>query len=394
MISVNEISYWIAVSNLHRWGYEKINRLVIEVLHKNKIEWKEFFSKSEFEWKNNFNLSDKEISSLKDAKKELPNYSFLAEDLLSQGFEIIPVTSSEYSGTLKENLKAKFSPPVLYIKGNKQILQEDSVAVVGSRNASGISLQFTDNIASLASEKFKVVVSGFAKGVDKYALECSLKYKGQSIIVLPQGIMTFSSGIKKYYEQIVEGNVLVLSVFHPKVSWSVGLAMARNPIIYGLAKDIYVAQSNDHGGTWEGVLAGLKAGRKIYVRAADESENNANKELIEKGCTPVDMSGNEIVKEELTTKEPAESYSFETAEQTPKEKILQLFKNENDFLSAKEIKEKLNLDLSTLKLSALLRKSGKYEQKKGSPIKFRLKTVESTQGSLFDEDKIPEMKLK
>ena len=107
MISVNEISYWIAVSNLHRWGYEKINRLVIEVLHKNKIEWKEFFSKSEFEWKNNFNLSDKEISSLKDAKKELPNYSFLAEDLLSQGFGIIPVISSEYSGTLKENLKAR-----------------------------------------------------------------------------------------------------------------------------------------------------------------------------------------------------------------------------------------------------------------------------------------------
>ncbi len=44
--------------------------------------------------------------------------------------------------------------------------------------------------------------------------------------------------LKKYYKQLVEGDVLVLSTFHPKAPWRVELAMARNPIIYGLADEI------------------------------------------------------------------------------------------------------------------------------------------------------------
>lgn len=95
-------------------------------------------------------------------------------------------------------------------------------------------MQFTDNVAKKASSEHKVVVSGFARGVDKQALDSAMKHKGQSIIVLPQGITTFASGMKKYYKQIIEGNVLVLSTFHPKSPWAVDLAMARNSIIYGL----------------------------------------------------------------------------------------------------------------------------------------------------------------
>ena len=87
------------------------------------------------------------------------------------------------------------------LKGNKKIMQEQSIAIVGSRAASEIALNFTGNIAKNASKDYKVVVSGFAKGVDKQALDSAIKYKGQSIIVLPQGIMTFSSGFKKYYKQ-------------------------------------------------------------------------------------------------------------------------------------------------------------------------------------------------
>jgi hypothetical protein len=62
-----------------------------------------------------------------------------------------------------------------------------------------------------ASKDYKVVVSGFAKGVDKQALDSAIKYNGQSIIGLPQGIATFQSGFKKYYKQIIEGDVLAIT---------------------------------------------------------------------------------------------------------------------------------------------------------------------------------------
>jgi len=213
--------------------------------------------------------------------------------MLNEGYEVIPVTSPEYPATLKDNLKSQ-APVVIYIKGNKQILKEQSVAIVGSRSASDIALAFTDNIANLASQEYKVVVSGFAKGVDKQALDSALKYKGQSIIVLPQGIMTFGTGFKTYYRQVVDGDLLVLSTFHPKAPWKVELAMAKNPIIYGLASEIYVAESNEKGGTWYGVVDGLKKGRKIYVRKPEENEKNANEKLLGMGAIPVNFDGKAI----------------------------------------------------------------------------------------------------
>ena len=245
---MKDTPYWIALAHLPKWGNSRINSLIIKFHHENRISVEDFFHLSEADWRVQYLLDEKQIIDLRKAKSELPNIAFLAESLLSQGYEILPITSPEYSKTLKGNLKATHSPSVLYVKGNKNILNEQSIAIVGSRDASEISLRFTDNIAKLASQQFKVVVSGFAKGVDKQALDSAIKYKGQSIIVLPQGIMTFGSGFKNYYKQIIDGDVLVLSTFYPKAPWKAELAMARNPIIYGLANEIYVAESSDKGG--------------------------------------------------------------------------------------------------------------------------------------------------
>jgi DNA processing protein len=285
-----EIPYWLSLANIPKWGPIKTMSLIIRFHHERQITLEDFFHLPEAQWRNDFNLNPQEINDLNLAKSELPNYAFLAESLLNEGYEVIPVISTGYSKTLKENLKTQ-APVVLYIKGNKEILLENSIAIVGSRSASAIALQFTDNVAKTASEQYKVIVSGFAKGVDKQALDAAIGFKGQSIIVLPQGIMTFDSGFKKYYKQIIDGDVLVLSTFHPKAHWKVELAMARNPIIYGLASEIFVAESNDKGGTWSGVVDGLKKNRRIFVRKPENNEKNANNLLIEKGAIPVDLNG-------------------------------------------------------------------------------------------------------
>ena len=281
-----ELTYWVAlVHTLKIWTSRK-NEIIAHCFRQGKTI-ADFFESNSFL---GLELNPQEFDLLQQTKSELPNYAFMVEELLDQGYDIIPITSKEYSPTLKANLKYN-SPIVLYTKGNKQILQEKSIAIVGSRNANETSLAFTDNVAKKASSEYKVVVSGFAKGVDKQALDSALTYKGQSIIVLPQGIATFASGMKKYYKQIIEGDVLVLSIFHPKSPWSVELAMARNSIIYGLASEIYVAQSDDKGGTWSGVCEGLKKGRMIYVRKPSDKEKCANNTLIGMGANPVDVEG-------------------------------------------------------------------------------------------------------
>jgi len=379
-----EATYWIALAHLPRWGHLKINNLIIKFFHENKISVEEFFQLNENDWKNQYQLDEKQVSDLKQAKSELASNAFLAESYFSQGFEIIPITSPEYSKTLKSNLKATHAPAVLYVKGNKKILEEKSIAIVGSRDASEIALKFTDNIAKLASKEFKVVVSGFAKGVDKQALDSAINYKGQSVIVLPQGIMTFSSGFKNYYKQIIDGDVLVLSTFFPKSPWRAELAMARNPIIYGLADEIYVAESAEKGGTWSGVLDGLRKGRKIYVRKPEPTEKNANNILIQKGAVPVDFNGIELSKiYEIATEGQISVVQEPTNSESMDEKVRAIFNGRP--LSSKEILTKLNLTWTTQKLNSYLKKLDFVEVIKEKKTNlYKLKgTEETAQTTLF-----------
>lgn len=378
MIAINEIAYWIALAHLPQWRHEKINALIIKIIHEEKIGLGDFFNSSAVDWSQKYQLSDKDISDLQNTQKELPNYSFLAEDLLGQGYKVISINSPMYSQTLKENLKAKYAPPILYIKGNERIMQENSVAIIGSRDASQTALQFADNVAKLASKEYKVVVSGFAKGVDKQALDSAIKYRGQSIIVLPQGIMTFASGFKRYYKQIVDGDVLILSTFFPKATWSTQLAMARNPIIFGLAKEIYVAESRTKGGTWAGVIDGLRRGRKIFVRIPEPSEKNANKLLLERGAIPVDLNGCLIphMHKEIEVKPPIVEEQAEIIEN----KIYNILRSVE--LTSKEIVQKAQIDCTPAKLTHYLKTLKDIEVINKKPLKFRLKNG-MTQTRLF-----------
>ncbi|MFN5307922.1 MAG: DNA-processing protein DprA [Candidatus Kapaibacterium sp.] len=379
-----EATYWIALAHLPRWGHLKINNLIIKFFHENKISIEEFFQLNENSWRDQYQLDEKQISDLRQAKYELAINAFLAESFFSQGYEIIPITSPEYSKTLKANLKTAHAPAVLYVKGNKKILEEKSIAIVGSRDASENALKFTDNIAKLASKEFKVIVSGFAKGVDKQALDSAINYKGQSIIVLPQGIMTFSSGFKNYYKQIIDGDVLVLSTFFPKAPWKAELAMARNPIIYGLADEIYVAESAEKGGTWSGVDDGLRKGRTIFVRKSEPSEKNANNLLIRKGAIPVDFNGIELTKNYDTTNIEKLLVVQELSENESLEAKIRSVINGRP-LSAKELLTKLNLTWTTQKLNTYLKKLDFVEVvKENKKNLYKLKgTSHMTQATLF-----------
>lgn len=378
-----ELTYWVALAHTPKMRTARKNEIIAYCFQREKTIV-DFFSSDQFL---GMSLTPQEAVLLQQTKSELANYAFMVEELLDQGFDIIPVTSQEYSPTLKSNLKYS-SPIVLYTKGNKQILHEKSIAIVGSRNANDNSLKFTDNVAKKASIEYKVVVSGFAKGVDKQALDSALAYKGQSIIVLPQGITTFSSGIKKYYKQIVGGDVLVLSTFHPKLPWSVDLAMARNSIIYGLASEIYAAQSDDKGGTWSGVTEGLKKGRKVYVRVPEKKEKCANKILISMGAAPVDIEGNDAYIIQSIRKKDVElnfTVTLPSVNDSSIEDRIYDFLSKGTY-SSKQIIDGLNLsNYSIQKMSSILSKMKNINKiKEGKSTKYSLlSTKRPTQLSLM-----------
>lgn len=295
-MQLNDYSYWITLAHLPNWRTERINNIIADIIHNRKISFAEFFSYDISALQKDFGLSLKEARDILQAKDNLPDNLSLAEKLPSQGFELITFDSTRYPTTLGNNLKEKYSPPLLYVKGNIQLFFEDKAAIVGSRNVSDKGAEFTRQIVKRCASEHRVIISGYAKGADRIALKAALENNGNGIVVLPQGIMTFKSGFKKLSQYIVEGRALVVSTYPPKAGWSVGLAMRRNTYIYGLAEEIYVAESDNKGGTWNGAIDGLKRGRKIFVRKAAPDEKCANNELIARGAIAVDEFGN-IVKD-------------------------------------------------------------------------------------------------
>ncbi len=306
-MNINEITYWVALASISGIWTRRKNQLYASCYtHVPQYSIVDLFESCDV--RREIGVTPEEELLFNSAYHQLANNAFLVEDLVSQGYEILPLTSPYYPKTLKKNLKYG-APCVIYVKGDKSLLNHDAMAIVGCRKANAISLEFTVNMAQRAVGENKVVVSGFAKGVDRQALDAAIQADGKSIIVLPQGITTFASGFRQYYQQIHKGQVTVISAFHPKAPWSKELAMARNSIIYGLSSEIFAAESDSKGGTWSGVIEGLRKGQKIYVRMPYENENNANLQLIQRGATGVDMIGNILTNVLQVSAEPAGEYS-------------------------------------------------------------------------------------
>ena len=285
MILNENTVYYISLAHLQDVRKKRI-RYFFDIVIENNLNLKELFDnpgKYSVIFKNFEDILEK----ISRENENLTKYAFIVESLSSKGIDIINVWEDEYPANLKAYLK-ETAPLLLYAKGNKNLLKEECVAVVGSRNASEISLEFTKNISKKLSKEYKVIVSGYAKGVDKQALESALDASGHSIIVLPQGILTASSIFNKYSAQIKNGDLLILSNYYPSSSWSIAQAMERNAYIYGLSNEIYVSETDNSGGTWAGAINGLRYKRKVYVRVPGANEKNSNNLLIEKGAIGID----------------------------------------------------------------------------------------------------------
>lgn len=366
----NELTYWYTLTFLRGITLRRKNVIFVNCF---KLGYSviNLFDDSKI-W-DEIGLSEAEKEIISSAQAELTRNAFAVENILSQGYEIIPFCSKEYPESLKKNLKL-LSPTIIFIKGNKDLLATDTVAIVGSRNTDDVSLSFTTNVAHNCAAIGKTVVSGFAKGVDRMALDAALEAGGKSIIVLPQGIATFSSGFRQYYQAILQGRVLVVSTFRPEMPWRVENAMERNAYIYGLAQSIYVARSDSKGGTWEGVQSGIKRGCTIYVRHADSSEKCANNILIQQGAKAVDQFGVEL-------------HEVNAAVQKQGRDLDDRIKNilmQSVELSSKSVIESLHLDWTDAKMKKHLRSLSFVEEfkNKSGRIMFRCKGVSNP--SLFD----------
>lgn len=207
------------------------------------------------------------------------------EHLAATGIWCVTRVDDAYPGRLRNALKHQ-APPVLFGAGELEILQMPAIAIVGSRNVDESGESFSRRLGTMCAEHSVAVVSGGARGTDRFAMQAALGAGGHAVGVLADSLVK-TIRQPEVREFVTNGRLVLLTPYRPNNGFSVGAAMGRNKIIYG-ASDYSVVVSSDYqkGGTWAGAIETLTAGWcPVFVRS-DTNTGTGNRELINKGAMP------------------------------------------------------------------------------------------------------------
>lgn len=197
------------------------------------------------------------------------------------GLWIITRADPDYPMRLKSRLKT-LSPPVLFGCGDRRLVNEGGLAVIGSRNASEEDLAFTHVVGSKAAHKGISIVSGGARGVDEAAMLGAIDAGGSAIGIVADSLLRTATS-KKWRNALMDGRLVLLSPFYPEAGFSAGNAMARNKYIYCLSESSLVIHSGTRGGTITGAEENLRKNWvPLWVKPTrDEEAGNAS--IVAKG---------------------------------------------------------------------------------------------------------------
>lgn len=197
---------------------------------------------------------------------------------------IITINDKKYPPKLK-TIK---NPPIkLYTIGNVELLNENSISIIGSRNCSKKGEELAEKFAFELANQGLAIVSGMAKGIDRKAHIGAIESNEKTIAVLGCGFNHIypEENIDLYYE-IIEKGGLVISEYLPETKADSKKFLERNRIVSGLSIGVLVIEAAHRSGTSITAKIAQKQGRKVFVlpHEIDDKHGVGTNRLIQKGA--------------------------------------------------------------------------------------------------------------
>lgn len=163
-----------------------------------------------------------------------------------------------------EQLRNIINPPkMLYLLGNEQILNNKSLSIIGSRNASEYGKQMARKMAKSVAIQGINIVSGMARGIDSEAHLGAIMVNGNTIAVLGSGFNHIFPD-KKVFEEILKHNGAIITEYHPEVEVFPDGFRQRNRIVAGLSLGTLVIEAKEKSGTGITAEFAKKFERKVF----------------------------------------------------------------------------------------------------------------------------------
>ena len=261
------------------------------------------------------------ICSLAEAEREMAAANKLGVDFVALGEVAYPARLQMIDD----------APPLIAVRGHAAVLTQPMVAVVGSRNASGAGLKFTQQIARELGEAGIAVTSGLARGIDAAAHHASLA-TGTVAVLAGGHDRIYPSEHTALLEALLPSGAAISEM---PFGWEPRARdfPRRNRLISGLSLGVVIVEAAKRSGSLITARFALEQGREVFAVPGSPLDPRAEgtNGLIKQGATPVTETADIISvlrpiveQKERPAREPqstsAEGGAAETVEPAPDER--------------------------------------------------------------------------
>jgi len=206
--------------------------------------------------------------------------------LEQQNNSVITFNDTNYPIQLKEIADP---PPILFVRGNPDLLSLPQIAIVGSRNPSALGKETAFSFARTLSLYGFVITSGLALGIDGASHRGALNAKGYTVAVAGTGLdRVYPARHKELATEIVNTGVMI-SEFPPGTTAKANHFPRRNRIISGLCRGLLVVEAAKQSGSLITARMALEQNREVF--AIPGSIHNP----LARGCNALIREGAKLV---------------------------------------------------------------------------------------------------
>lgn len=253
---MSDLPYWLGFNLVKGIGPSKLQALL------------DYYGSMDAAWHANeyelqrLGFDKRAIKNLLKAQKQLDLNREMAR-VQQAGVRIITWASSEYPPYLKEIPNA---PPLLYIKGSLDELDQWAVAIVGTRRATSYGKQVTRELVAELVKQNVTIVSGLARGIDGVAHQTAVEMNGRTIGVLGSGVdAIYPAEHRKLAHLIAEGHGAIVSEYGMGVQPEAKNFPPRNRIISGLSLGVIVVEAGERSGALITTNFALEQNREVFA---------------------------------------------------------------------------------------------------------------------------------
>jgi len=314
-------AYWVGFNLVKGIGAVKLRGLL------------DFFGSLETAWQapveglRAAGLPPKTLENLLRIRKDC-SLDVIWENIHKHGAQVLTWEDENYPRRL---LEIDQPPPVLFVRGSFEPADDWAVAVVGTRQATPYGKQVTQELAAFLAYHGITVVSGLARGVDRFAHEAALREGGRTIAVLGSGVDRIypPEHVKLAAQMIDQG--AVISDYPLGTEPESTNFPPRNRIISGLAMAAVVVEAGEGSGALITATFAVNQGRDVFAVPGGiySPQSKGTNRLIQDGAHPLLKYGDILeilqlsqIQEKQTARKTLHTGTVETAVEARLLKIL------------------------------------------------------------------------